>query len=297
MLRNTSNLITIVIVIVLILMLSGCASKKPQPDPVDSATQTLQRSAAGAYNNGRYKQAEILYRNVLNAALTRDEPRQIIDARFNLALTATALGKYKQALLHLDQADAERRRRAIAEDREIGLLRATIDYRSGNFRRAEAGMAILIDDPDTNPQTRKRAHFIIGLIGADQSDIDKLSKHMSAANKTAVLTDNADHLELKARLSGLEGDLVLAQAQFDAAIEKRRDERDYRGMVRALAACGQLLAESKPAIAANYYLRAGRSAAQREEPETREWLKQAIKLDRNNLVLVAEAQELLERVD
>ena len=297
MLRNATNLITIVIVLVFMLMIAGCASKKPPPDPVDSATDTLQRSAAGAYQNGRYRQAQTLYQNVLNAALTRDDRLQIIDARFNLALVATALGNYPQAQLHLDQAEAERERHGLSNDRAITLLRATTDYRSGNLRRAEAGAMLLINDPDTNTETLTRAHFIIGLAAASQADIGKLGHHMAAIKDLGKQPDSTDYIELQAHQSGLEGDVEQARQQFDLAIEKRRDARDYRGMVRTLAACGDMLSTSNPAIAANYYLRAGRSGAQRDEPETRQWLNSAIKYGKDNLILVAEAQQLLEQMN
>jgi len=194
MLRNITNLITIVIVLVFMLMVAGCASKKPAPDPVDSATQTLQRSAAGAYRNGRYQQAQTLYQNVLNAALTRDDRQQIIDARFNLALVATALGNYPQAQLHLDQAEAERERHALPNDPAITLLRATTDYRGGNLRRAEAGMMLLVNNPDTNKETLTRAHFIIGLIAADQSALGKLGQHTAAINVINAPTESTDYL-------------------------------------------------------------------------------------------------------
>ena len=79
--------------------------------------------------------------------------------------------------------------------------------------------------------------------------------------------DPADVLELRSRLTH---DRAFAMRAADL----RRDGLDYRGMARALALAARFTSDAP--VAADLYLRAGRSAAaQGDRAEARAWLGKA----------------------
>lgn len=76
----------------------------------------------------------------------------------------------------------------------------------------------------------------------------------------------------------------------------RGTERDYRGMVRALASAGAIAQQDgRLQAAGTYLLRAGRSAAQRGEPEARDWLAraQSLGIQTHDDALAGEAAAIL----
>jgi len=277
-------------------VLSACASKPaPQPPP-PTERESLDRSARLAFTQGQYAQATTLYDAVLQKALAEDAAGSIIDARFNLALCQTYQGEYQDALMQIAQAEAERVRRGLPIDPDLQLLAGTIYYRAGEVDRALATLDAVLEGGRATPVTEAKAHFVSGLIAADRSSSSALEQHIAALPLDATGSISTDRLELKGRLAGLEGDLDVALQLFEQVATLRSLERDYRGMVRALASAGDL-AESggRFELAGNYFLRAGRSAAQRDEPETRIWLQRARELGRRvgDEALVREADTIL----
>lgn len=280
-------------------LLAGCTSKAPAPDP-PTERQSLDRSARLAFDQGHYAQAGTLYASALEQALLEDDPRAIIDARFNLALTYTYLGRYEQANAQLAQANAERRRRGLAPDPELMLLEATIMYRGGRSDDAGRLLDKLFQLAPPGGAVSHRGHFIAGLIAADNADRPALQRHILALQQVTSSDVQADLLELQGVQAGQQGDTRTAYARFDEAVVLRSIDRDYRGMVRVLAAAGELAGQAGDrALAASYYLRAGRSAAQRGEPEARVWLQQAREFGAavGDAPLVLEANDLLDALD
>jgi hypothetical protein len=90
----------------------------------------------------------------------------------------------------------------------------------------------------------------------------------------------ADRLELQARLGLRRGDFASARSNATQAAGIRQEGLDYRGMARALAVAA--LATERAGdreLAADLYLRAGRSAAAQSDPGTaRPWLERALSL-------------------
>lgn len=286
-------------VFVLALAVCGCASTPP-PDPEPTTErQSLDRSARLAFSQGQYAQAATLYEATLDEALAEDTPEAIIDARFNLALAQTYLGEYRAALAQITQADAERIRRGLGNDPDLRLLTATIHYRSGDMRQATVTLDPLLSSSSLPPATRAKAHFIAGLIAAEDRDSSALRRHIVALTPDGSPGMEADRLELQGRLAGLVGDTQAALRRLDQAVALRSLDRDYRGMVRTLATAGDLAESTQNYwLAGNYLLRAGRSAAQRTEPEAREWLERARALGvrSGDTALVLEAEAGLDMV-
>lgn len=195
--------------------LTACSSTpKPQAAP-PTERQSLDRSARLAFAQGQYAQAATLYEAALEQALAEDAPAAIIDTRFNLALCKTYLGQYDAALTQVAQAEAERSRRSLPDDPELQLLAGTIHYRAGESGRAKEILDGLLQHSDVTGATRSKAHFVAGLVAADDSVPGPLRAHIAAMPIDPGSTAQADRLELEGRLAGIEGDTDRALQLLD----------------------------------------------------------------------------------
>lgn len=287
------------LVLVVAVVLSGCAGASKQETRPPTELELLNRSAQLAFSRGHYAQAATLYQAMLDQALTEDRPEAIVDARFNLALSQTYLGRYQPALELVTLAEAERVRRKLAPDPELELLRATIHYRAGDPALAQRVLDPLLSDRALAAPTAARAHFLAGMIAADRNDASALRAHRNALPAGDARGEQADRLELDGRLGAIEGDVEEALRQFDRAALLRSLDGDYRGMVRTLVAAGEAAERAgRTGQAAGYWLRAGRSGMQRAEPEARAWLEHARALGERtgDATLTLEAEALLSRL-
>ena len=282
------------------LLLGACGGTPEQQAPAPTEQQSLDRAARLAFGQRHYAQAATLYRATLEAALAGDDPRAIIDARFNLAVAQMNLGDYPAALDQATQADAERTRRGLGADPGLELLRATIHFRAGDLDAATAALEPLTRNGDLPALTRAKAHFLAGLVAADRGDADALRLHLARLETLASTETAVDRIELNGRLAGMRGDVDQALGLLDRAAAMRSLEQDYRGMVRVLASAGELAARhGRERLAGNYLLRAGRSAAQRDAPEARAWLEHARVLGERvgDEALALEAASILRELD
>jgi tetratricopeptide (TPR) repeat protein len=263
------------LVLLLAFALSGCGSTPKQEQP-PTERELLNRSAQFAFARGRYAQAATLYEAALDQALGEDGAEAIIDARFNLALAQTYLGRHQAALDLVTLAEAERLRRKLGHDPELQLLRATIHYRAGDPAAAQRALDPLVNDPALSPLAAAKVRFLAGVMAADRSDALAVRRYRDALPAGAAGDEQADRLELDARLVALEGDAQGALLRLDRLMALRRVNGDFRGMVRALVVAGTIAERAGHVeLAGGYWLRAGRSGAQRGEPDAREWLKHA----------------------
>ncbi len=288
------------LVIVLALVLGGCggAPKEKTPEPTDR--ELLERSARLAFTRGEYEQAASLYEAALDRALVADRPGPIIDARFNLALSRSYLGRYEEALDLVTLADAERVRRGLGPDPELRLLRATIHHRAGDADAARQVLEPLLADPALAPRTAAATQFLAGLLAAQRGDAPALQRHRDALPTGGAHGAQADRLELDGRLSALEGDSGEALRRLEEAARLRSLDDDHRGMARALVAAADAAERSgRIDLAGGYWIRAGRSGAQRADPDAREWLEQALRVGRRigDSALVLEAEAMLGKLD
>lgn len=280
----------------LVMFLAACGSAPEREAEPETERQSLQRSAQLAFSQGQYAQAVALYGAALDEAMAEDRAVEIVDLRFNIALSQMYIGQYDDALQQVAKADAERVRRGLGADPELRLLEATIRFRAGDLRASRSGLTRLLSIPGLNPATAAKGHFVAGLIAAELADRAQLRRHLAGLPPSAEPGARADRLELEAHLAVLAGDTPGGLGRFDQAIALRGVERDYRGMARALAGAGTVAERAgQPGRAAGYFLRAGRSAVQRAEADATTWLEQAVRLGRQagDEALVAEATALL----
>lgn len=282
------------------ILIAGCASETPKPDDrsADEVLGLNDRAARLAFQQGQYRQATRLFREVLADAYKRDDLDAIVDAQYNAAASHVKIREYDPALELLISAKGELSRRGRALPDDIGLLESTVLYRQGDRDRA-ATVAQRIAATSTG-QAGKRAQFLLGLIAADRgntADLRAALAHLGGSSDTRL---QADRAELAAYLHLLEGRYDRASAAFLEVAARRTADSDYRGTMRSLAAAGESDERAgRIGDAAGHFLRAGRSAAAQEENgKASTLLQRALELGKrvDANALVNEAQALLEQV-
>jgi hypothetical protein len=113
-------------------------------------------------------------------------------------------------------------------------------------------------------------------MAADRGDAPALQRHREALPAGDAGENQADRLELDGRLAAIEGRTDEALLRLERAALLRSLDGDYRGMARVLAVAGSVAERAgRVQPASGYWLRAGRSGAQRDDPDAREWLEHA----------------------
>jgi len=290
------------------LVLAGCGSSTPAPTlPQDQNLQRYQRAGQSAYDLGRPAEAIAQYRLALTQAEARDDLPAIGNLSFNLAAAQLQANQPEAALQTARSARAELTRRGAAPLAGLDLVEATALYRTGDAATADTMATKLQGDGDA--EIAAAASFLRGLIADDRHDAAGLTAASSALQQaivasTAKITDpaktmalrpaqQADVLELQARLARQQGDLARTQTLALQAADLRRLVIDYRGLARALSVAADAARQAKQPEAADLYLRAGRSAAaQGDRPAAETWLNEAIKLSQDKAVTEAAQQAL-----
>ena len=295
------------------LALTGCGSHTDAPTaPQDQNLQRYQRAAQSAYGLGRPQEAITQYRLALTQAEARDDLPAIGNLSFNLAAAQLQANRPADALETARRARAELSRRGAPPLSALDLVEATALYRSGDAATADAMAAKLQRDADR--QIASAATFLRGLIADDRHDLNGLTAASDSLRQTPAATDpaggatpttatdiasraaqQADALELEARLARLKGDDASAQAAALQAADLRRMAIDYRGLARALSVAADAARHAQSPAAADLYLRAGRSAAaQGDKAAAETWLTEALRLSHDAAITEAAQKALTE---
>lgn len=289
------------------LLLTGCGSSTPAPTlPQDQNLQRYQRAGQSAYTLGRPEEAIAQYRLALTQAEARDDLPAIGNLSFNLAAAQLQANQPDAALQTARSARSELNRRGAAPLAGLDLVEATALYRTGDATTADS-MAVKLQG-GSDAEISAAASFLRGLIADDRHDAAGLGAASTALQQgiaaTASITDpaktltlrpaqQADALELQARLARQQGDYGGAQTLALQAADQRRLVIDYRGLARALSVAANAAHQAKKPEAADLYLRAGRSAAaQGDRTAAEAWLKQALELSQDSAVTAAAQQAL-----
>lgn len=242
--------------------LGGCGlfgGRAPEPKAaVDEQLDSTRRNAALAFGQGRFDQAQLLYRQALERAQTRDDGVLIGDIGYDLAVTELRRGEDAASLATTRASASELQRRSLPIFAELLLVEAAALYRLGQVPAAEAAAASIAGGDNG---AARRARFLLGLIAADRGDGAALDLQIAALGEPTTAEWRADRAELEGRAAALRGERDAAIRAFGAAAELRREALDYPSMARALAAAGDSAGKGGDAArAADFYLRAGRSA-------------------------------------
>ncbi|MBV8169267.1 MAG: hypothetical protein JO021_20910, partial [Alphaproteobacteria bacterium] len=261
--------------------------------------ETLQRDTrAGrlAYLQERPEEAVAQYRLALARAQARDDLTAIGDLGYNLAVAELRANAPARALDVARATREELERRGQAPFPALLLVEATAHYRNGDPATADALAARVQQAGDA--EAAARATFLRGLMADERDDAAALSTASAALRPNPEPALQADAAELSARVALRGGAFDRAEADAARAVLLRQEALDYRGLARALALQGQAsLKLGRPKIAADLYLRAGRSAAtQGDAQSARPWLTQARALADDPGVARAVA-EALQKLD
>jgi hypothetical protein len=264
----------------LLVLLGACSGGKQEP-PKPPEDQTLVRhEQAGkiAYDLDRPDEAVAQFQAALTQAQARDDLKAIADLSFNLAVAQLRANRPQDALTTTQQARAELTRRGSQPFPALLLAEATALYRLGKRDQADGVAAEVetIGDFDT----AAGASFLRGLIADEADDEAGLQAAVNKLSGASAPLRVADRLELAARLQLRQSAFAQAHAAAVQAAGIRQEGLDYRGMARALAVAALAAERTEDReLAADLYLRAGRSAAAQSDAETaRPWLERALEL-------------------
>jgi hypothetical protein len=278
-------------------LLAGCGGDpSPSGPPPDETLQRATRAGRLAYDLERPEEAVASYRTALTRAQERDDLGAIGDIGYNLAVAELGANLADRALADARATRAELERRGTKPSPALLLAEATALYRLHSVAQADALAARIAAAGDA--EAAARATFLRGLIADEKNDTERLAAALRALATPTQPSLQADAAELAARLALRHGDAARARQEAVRAAQLRQDTLDYRGLARALAVAGEAARRTGDnAAAADFLLRAGRSAlAQADKDSARPWLKAAIALAPKS-VIAAAATDLLQKLD
>ena len=230
-----------------------------------------------AYELERDEEAATQYRAALTRAQERDDLAAIGDAGYNLAVVELRANAPDRALADARATRAELERRGATPFPALLLAEATALYRTGAVAEADTAAQPIQRAGDVDAAAR--ATFLRGLIADERGDETGLAAAVDALNAAKTPPLEADFAELAARLALRRSDPAHAQRQAARAAELRQEALDYRGLARALAVEAVAAERAGDEAAADFFLRAGRSAAaQGDKADARKWLRRATSL-------------------
>lgn len=246
-----------------LLVLAACGGGAPADTgpPPDIKLDQANKAGTQALSMDLPSVAVRQYKVALSRAYERDDAGAIGDVAYNLALAQMKAGDPKAAIATAREARAELDRRRAAVPPELILVQAAAAYRSGDLGAATGAAREVIERGSKDPDVVPRAWFIRGLVAAERSDPAGLAQSIAALPPSSQADLEADRQELQGRAALLAGDSGAALNLFERSAANRQQALDYRGMARALALAGDAaLRTGRSADAADFYLRAGRSA-------------------------------------
>ena len=264
----------------LLVLLCACSSGDTEParPPEDQALVRHEQAGKIAYDLDRPDEAVAQFEAALTQAQARDDLQAIADLSFNLAVAQLRANRPRDALTTTQRARAELVRRGSQPFPALLLAEATALYRLEQRDQADAIAAEVEGAGDADAAAG--ASFLRGLIADEAGDEPGLRAAAGRLSGVTAPLRVADRLELQARLGVRQNDFAHARATATQAADIRQEGLDYRGMARALAVAALATERAgERELAADLYLRAGRSAAAQSDAGTaRPWLERALSL-------------------
>jgi hypothetical protein len=278
------------------LLMVGCGSGHPPTTPEDTTLHQSVRAAGVAISLERPEEAAIEYERALERARARDDAAAIGDYGYDLAVTQLVANHPKQALATVRMTRTELALRGTASFPALDLTEAYALYRIGQ-KEASDQMATRVE-ADTDPVAAARASFLRGLIADEKGDTVELDAALARLARPISADQQADVDELLARRDLRQGAVDAATSEAERAANLRRTDLDYRDMARALAlAADAEVRVGNREVAAEFYMRAGQSAAaQRDTDMARLWLQLAMELGNDPMLREAARHAIAELI-
>lgn len=266
-----------------LLLLASCGGSAPPPagPPQDQAMARYQEAGHIAYDLDRPQEAVRQFEEALRQAEARDDLAAIAELSFNLAVAQLRANAPQDALATTTRIRAELGRRGATPAPALLLAEATALYRTNDATGADA-LAAQVESA-TDPDVSAGASFLRGLISDEVNDSDGLQAAYQRLGTAKTPIRLADRQELEARLALRQNDPARARSAALQSANTRQEILDYRGMARSLSVAGRAAEQAGDnEAAADFYLRAGRSAAAQGDAATaRPWLEKTRELSRD----------------
>ena len=275
---RVSGLKPAILPLILATALAACGggSKEAAGPPPDRRLDVAARSGALALADDQPAEAARQYRSGLARAQEMDDIEAIGDLGFNLAVVELRQGNAREALrvARLTREEIERRKKTPFA--ALLLVEGMALYRSGD-RAGAAAMASRVAARTYEPAAASRARYLQGLIAADSGDAAGVRAAAAGIGPSKVPDIEGDRQELLAREAMLLANYAAARSAAEQSADLRRTALDYRGMADALGLAGEAAErEQRSELAADYFLRAGRSALMRNDTRVADrWLQRA----------------------
>lgn len=250
---------------VVLLLLSGCGSAASTGARSDGAYENDMDVGRSAFDLSHPDQAQAEYAAAYKRALLRDDARALHDAGYNLAVSELAQNHAQDALDTLTRTRGDLALRSEGSSVDLAVTQAAALYRLGRYQEAldtaqqvsGGGLAV-----------QERADFVAGLAADGLGDVSSLAQHTSAIGAHVALPKapsvfRADHDELSSRLALRQGRADVAWHMAVDVADRRRDQLDYRGMVRVLNVAANAARQAgHPEVALQLQQQADASVAQ-----------------------------------
>jgi tetratricopeptide (TPR) repeat protein len=276
---NHCKIFLSLIPLISLILMAGCASPAPEPDlPDDPALARLTQAGWRAFEQNRIDAAIGIYEQALERSYVLDDPLEIGNAAYNLAVALMNLGEFERAHELLREADLELTR-ADQPLADVLLVKATLAYWQQQPEQALAHLEDLATDPRSRPAPfhHAQAALVRGKIAADQENLPTAARALENAKRFAPADPGSEFLarmdELNGRINLLQNRPLAAAEAFDREAEKWRTIRHFTDMVQALVRAAEAwnLAQNHGRSADRYFRAARSSFAQGQEQEALEY--------------------------
>ncbi|MDI2113413.1 hypothetical protein [Commensalibacter nepenthis] len=281
--------------------LAACGGGQ-EPDPVrDDPFDRTMNVADEAVFYDRLQQAETSYQKSFDYAITSDDAANINDAGYNLAIIQLGLNNVQDALKTVAKTSNELKIRRQENSPQLELISAAIFYRMNRF--LDAALAAKQAEKSKDEDIQERAYFLSALIANDENNLNevaqysqKLDQLLSQSKAKIEESWKADQKELHALLAYKQGEFDQAMTNAKEAQDIRRNQVEYRAMVRTLALQGLISEGEKNFIsAAQFYVRAGKSALLlKDYAEAKKYLDRAAGLHADQLTYQLASDALID---
>lgn len=250
----------------LLLGLTACGATQKDPPKDEPLGRTMDVAGQAVFYD-RLQQAETNYKKAYQFALTRDDNHDIENAGYNLAIVQLDSNKLQEASKTVQAVRNELFIRNQATSTELDLVEAAILYRLHRGTEALKLLQNALQSPYED--VKERSYFFSGLIANDENNLQLLADYSQKLDQLLAQSKKKDEDSWKADQGELHALLSLKQGKYEDAITiakyvevSRREQIEYRAMVRALVI--QALAQQAHGHrgeAAQLFFRAGKSAA------------------------------------
>jgi hypothetical protein len=266
------------VVVLAVLLASACSSSRQTAAPDDTMMRQDAHAAGQALSLERPNEAIAQYKLALERARARDDAAAIGDYGYDMAVAQLAANEPNAALATVRMTRSELARRGATSFAVLDLAEATACYRIDD--KATSDRLASQVEAGADPVAALRASFLRGLIADQTDDVAGLDRAIARLAPAVLSDQQADLAELVARRDIRQGAFAAAAEQAGHAADLRREALDYRGMARALVVAANAEAHAgHTRLAADYYMRAGQSAAAQGDAITaRPWLQRATEL-------------------